>query len=155
MFIKQFWRKVVSKGSKLQVVIFDLSTSAYVDSSGARLIKKLYLDLEARGISFKVADAHSEVRDILRFEDIEHLLGHVSRKDSVHDVVVTSIADHVTKHGLHRKYPWVKADLKRLEKLRKQAEIENAAKEKAKKEKAKKEKGKMKKEKVKAKVKKK
>ena len=91
------WSKIKSKGPKLKVVVFDLSTSAYVDSSGARLVKKLYLDLEKRGISFKVADAHSEVRDILRFEDIEHLLGHVSRRDSVHDVVVNSLVEHKKK----------------------------------------------------------
>jgi high affinity sulfate transporter 1 len=97
------WKKILSKGSKLQVVIFDLSTSAYADSSGARLIKRLYLDLEERKISFKVADAHSEVRDILRFEDIEHLLGHVSRRDSVHDVVINSINEHVTRHHLQKK----------------------------------------------------
>ncbi|MDP3002356.1 MAG: sulfate permease [Bacteroidales bacterium] len=90
------WSKVISSGSELKVVIFDLSTSAYIDSSGARLIKKLYLNLETRGISLKVAEAHSEVRDILRFEDIEHLLGHVSRKDSVHDIVVHSINEHET-----------------------------------------------------------
>jgi high affinity sulfate transporter 1 len=88
------WSKIKSKGPKLKLVIFDLSTSAYVDSSGARLIKKLYLDLQALGISFKIAEAHSEVRDILRFEDIEHLLGHVSRKDSIHDVVINSVGDH-------------------------------------------------------------
>jgi sulfate permease, SulP family len=82
------WAKIISAGPDLKVVIFDLSTSAYIDSSGARLIKRLYLNLEARGISFKVAEAHSEVRDILRFEDIEHLLGHVSRRDSVHDIVI-------------------------------------------------------------------
>jgi SulP family sulfate permease len=97
------WRKILSKGNKLQVVIFDLSTSAYVDSSGARLIKRLYQDLGARKISFRVADAHSEVRDILRFEDIEHLLGHVSRRDSVHDVVINSINQHVIKHHLVKK----------------------------------------------------
>jgi len=85
------WAKVISSGSELKVVIFDLSTSAYIDSSGARLIKRLYLNLGARGISLKVAEAHSEVRDILRFEDIEHLLGHVSRRDSIHDIVVNSI----------------------------------------------------------------
>ncbi len=85
------WSKILTKGNKLRLVIFDLSTSAYVDSSGARLIKRLYLDLEKRGVTFKVADAHSEVRDILRFEDIEHLLGHVSRKDSVHDVIINSL----------------------------------------------------------------
>jgi len=85
------WSKVISSAPELKVVIFDLSTSAYIDSSGARLIKKLYLNLKTRGISLKVAEAHSEVRDILRFEDIEHLLGHVSRKVSVHDIVVHSI----------------------------------------------------------------
>jgi MFS superfamily sulfate permease-like transporter len=90
------WAKVISSGSELKVVIFDLSTSAYIDSSGARLIKRLYLNLEARGVSFKVAEAHSEVRDILRFEDIEHLLGHVSRRDSIHDIVVNSIIENET-----------------------------------------------------------
>lgn len=85
------WDKVNSTGAELKVVVFDLSTSAYIDSSGARLIKRLYLDLEARGISLKVAEAHSEVRDILRFEDIEHLLGHVSRRDSVHDIVLHTL----------------------------------------------------------------
>jgi SulP family sulfate permease len=82
------WDKVILLGPDLKAVIFDLSTSAYIDSSGARLIKRLYLNLQARGISFHVAEAHSEVRDILRFEDIEHLLGHVSRRDSVHDIIV-------------------------------------------------------------------
>jgi SulP family sulfate permease len=82
------WTKILASGKDLKVVIFDLSTSAYIDSSGARLIKRLYLDLEARGIAFKVAEAHSEVRDILRFEDIEHLLGHVSRRDSVQDIII-------------------------------------------------------------------
>lgn len=82
------WDKVLALGPDLKIVIFDLSTSAYIDSSGARLIKKLYLNTQGRGISFHVAEAHSEVRDILRFEDIEHLLGHVSRRDSVHDIVI-------------------------------------------------------------------
>jgi sulfate permease, SulP family len=88
------WSKIISSGPDLKLVIFDLSTSAYIDSSGARLIKRLYLNLEARGISLKVAEAHSEVRDILRFEDIEHLLGHVSRRDSVHDIIVNAINEH-------------------------------------------------------------
>jgi len=87
------WAKVKEIGSSLKVVIFDLSTSATVDSSGARLIKRLYQNLEARGIGFKVAEAHSEVRDILRFEDIEHLLGHVSRRDTLHDIIVYAIGE--------------------------------------------------------------
>ena len=87
------WDKVLESGQSLKTVIFDLSTSAYIDSSGARLIKRLYLNLEARGIALKVAEAHSEVRDILRLEDIEHLLGHVSRSDTLHDVVLNTIGE--------------------------------------------------------------
>jgi carbonic anhydrase len=87
------WAKVNEPDASLKTVIFDLSTSAYVDSSGARLIKRLYQSLNAKGIAFKVAEAHSGVRDILRHEDIEHLLGHVSRRDTLHDVVVTAIGE--------------------------------------------------------------
>lgn len=87
------WAKVLEMGGALKTVIFDLSTSATIDSSGARLIKRLYQKLKDRGIDFKVAEAHSEVRDILRFEDIEYLLGHVSRRDTLHDVVVTAIGE--------------------------------------------------------------
>jgi high affinity sulfate transporter 1 len=87
------WSKILEMGPTLKTVIFDLSTSAYIDSSGARLIKRLHENLEARFIKFKVAEAHSEVRDILRFEDIEHLLGHVSRRDTLHEMVVTAIGE--------------------------------------------------------------
>jgi carbonic anhydrase/ABC-type transporter Mla MlaB component len=87
------WAKVLEMDSSLRVVIFDLSTSATIDSSGARLIKRLYHNLKSRGIELKVAEAHSGVRDILRFEEIEHLLGHVSRRDTLHDVIVTAIGE--------------------------------------------------------------
>ena len=71
----------------MKCVIWDLGTSPYVDIAGARFIKKLYLELEDRGICLKIAEAHSGVRDMLRAEGIEHLLGHISRKTSVDDLV--------------------------------------------------------------------
>jgi SulP family sulfate permease len=89
----RIWAKVKEMGSELKVVIFDLSTSATIDSSGARLIKRLYENLKGRNIDFKVAEAHSEVRDILRSEKIEHLLGHVSRRDTLHDIIVAAIGE--------------------------------------------------------------
>jgi len=93
MVYNAVWNKVQSMDSSLKTVIFDLSTSATIDSSGARLIKRLFENLKKRGIELKVAEAHSEVRDILRFEDIEHLLGHVSRRDTLHEVVVTAVGE--------------------------------------------------------------
>ncbi|MBK9389619.1 MAG: STAS domain-containing protein [Bacteroidetes bacterium] len=74
-------------------MIFDLSTSAYIDSSGARLIKRIQEDMAKHGIVFKVCEAHSSVRDTLRLEEIEHLLGHVSRRDSLHDMVVEAVGE--------------------------------------------------------------
>lgn len=90
--------KVTERGPELKVVIHDLSTSPYIDSSGARLIKRLCLDLENKGIIYKIAEAHSEVRDILRTEEIDHLIGHVSRRDSVHDVVLESVNTHGARY---------------------------------------------------------
>jgi len=87
------WNKILEMGSSLKVVIFDLSTSATIDSSGARLIKRLYLNLKDKNILFKVVEAHAEVRDILRREKIEHLLGHVSRRDTLHDAVINAIGE--------------------------------------------------------------
>jgi len=87
------WKRLKQLEPKVKLVIFDLSTSATIDSSGARLIRRLYEDLKAKGIEFKVAEAHSEVRDILRKEEIEHLFGHVGRRDTLHDIIVTSIGE--------------------------------------------------------------
>jgi sulfate permease, SulP family len=94
------WPKIAAQTDNLKLVIFDLSTSAYIDSTGAKLIKRLFLNLEAKGILFKVAEAHSEVRDILRFEDIEHLLGHVSRRDSLHEIITHNLSEAEMKERL-------------------------------------------------------
>jgi SulP family sulfate permease len=86
--------EIAISGKALRVIVWDFSTSPYVDIAGARLIKKLYRDLAPRGISLKIAEAHAMVRDMLRAEGIEHLLGHISRKVSVDDLVKASFPDY-------------------------------------------------------------
>ena len=81
------WSKILSSEASLKTVIWDLSSSSSVDLAGARLIRRLYQDLAAKGISFKIAEAYSGVRDTLRAEGLEHLLGHISRKASVSDLI--------------------------------------------------------------------
>jgi high affinity sulfate transporter 1 len=83
----RIWNEILESGDSLSCVIWDFSTSPYVDIAGARFIKKLHLDLKARGISFKIAETRAGVRDILRAEEIEDLMGHISRKVSVDDLV--------------------------------------------------------------------
>ncbi len=95
--VSYIYRTVMTKIREIEhpirTVIFDLSTSATIDSAGARLIKRFYENLNAKGIVLKVTEAHSDVRDRLRLEDIEHLLGHVSRRDTLHDMVITAIGE--------------------------------------------------------------
>ena len=87
------WAKIKQMGPSLKTVIFDLSTSATIDSSGAKLMKKLFINLKDRGIALQLTEARSGVRDILRVEGIEHLFGHISRKDNLHDDVVAAIGE--------------------------------------------------------------
>lgn len=87
---KAIWNKIHESDENLRFAIWDLSTSPSIDISGARLIKKLYLDLKSKGIMLKIAEAHAGVRDILRAEGLEELTGHISRKISVNDLVIAS-----------------------------------------------------------------
>jgi len=81
------WAEIHRSEGSLRCVIWDFSTSPFVDISGARFIKRLYLDLQAKGIPFKIAEAHAGVRDMLRAEELEDLMGHISRKISLDDLV--------------------------------------------------------------------
>jgi sulfate permease, SulP family len=85
------WAEIHRSEDSLRIVIWDFSTTPYVDIAGARFIKRLFLDLKAKGISFKIAEAHAGVRDMLRAEELEELMGHISRKISMDDLVRESL----------------------------------------------------------------
>ncbi len=71
----------------VKLVIFDLSTSPYVDSAGGRMLAGVEEELESRGIRLRVADAHAGVRDLLRAAGLERKLGGISRLTSLSDIV--------------------------------------------------------------------
>lgn len=85
---EQIWEKIDSETNPVKAVILDMNSSPYVDIAGARFLKQLFIDLKARNISLKMAEARSEVRDILRSENLEELFGYISRFVSVDDLVV-------------------------------------------------------------------
>jgi sulfate permease, SulP family len=82
------WKKINSETHPLKTVILDLNSSPQVDIAGARFLKQLFVDLEVRNISLQIAEARSEVRDILRSENLEEILGQITRFVSVDDLVV-------------------------------------------------------------------
>jgi len=91
-YIKErIWEKIYSETDSLKTVILDLNSSPRIDIAGARFLKHLFYDLKARHITLQIAEARSEVRDSLRAENLEALLGHISRAVSVDDLVVSAV----------------------------------------------------------------
>ena len=64
---------VAEGGEGLRVVVWDLSTSPYVDIAGLRMLAELARDLAARGIVLRLAEAHATVRDLVRREGATEL----------------------------------------------------------------------------------
>jgi len=86
--------KIYSEQGSLKTVILDLNSSPRVDIAGARFLKNLFIDLQAKNITLKIAEARSDVRDSLRAENLEILFGHISRSVSVDDLVQLSAKEH-------------------------------------------------------------
>lgn len=91
---EQLWEKINNEAHSLHTVLFDLSSSPSIDLAGVRFFKQLFMDLKAKNISLKVTEARAEVRDNLRAEGLEVLLGHISRSVSVDDLVVSAIQNN-------------------------------------------------------------
>jgi sulfate permease, SulP family len=85
---EEIWAKINSETHPIHTVILDLNSSPNVDIAGARFLKHLFMELKDKNICLKIAEARSEVRDILRSENMEDLMGHISRFVSVDDLVV-------------------------------------------------------------------
>jgi SulP family sulfate permease len=81
------WRAVLAGGEPLRLLVFDLSSSPYVDLAGARMLAGLHKDLTARDVRLRLVEAHAGVRDILRAEGLEEQLGKISRRDTIADAV--------------------------------------------------------------------
>ena len=79
-------RHIAEAGKALRLVIWDLSSSPYMDIAGGRLVGEVQRELEARSVKLRLVDARATVRDLLR-EEIGVSLGEVTRRMSVDDVI--------------------------------------------------------------------
>jgi SulP family sulfate permease len=71
----------------VKLVVFDLSTSPYLDLAGARMLARLQAQLAARGSQLRFVNAHAVVRDLLRAEGLEERVGKIGRRSSVASMV--------------------------------------------------------------------
>lgn len=83
---------------EVQRVVYDLSNTPYVDVAGARMLRRLHDELADKNIAFRVVGAHSEVRDILRFEKLQEWVGPINRHISLGEAMAPdAVADEA--HG--------------------------------------------------------
>lgn len=71
----------------VHTVVCDLSASPMMDLAGAEMLKGLEKELRALGVRLRVVEARSSVRDRLRTQGLEELIGRVDRHTSVADAV--------------------------------------------------------------------
>jgi high affinity sulfate transporter 1 len=71
----------------IRLVIFDLSTSPYVDMGGAEMFRTLHAELAKRGIPFRLVEARSSVRDMLRIEGVDEAAGRIDRFTSLAEAI--------------------------------------------------------------------
>ena len=70
----------------VRLVVWDLSSSPYVDIAGVRMLGELHRELAARGAALRIVEARATVRDLLRAE-IGVSVGEVSRRLSIDDAI--------------------------------------------------------------------
>jgi MFS superfamily sulfate permease-like transporter len=81
------WQKVLAAGLPLRAVVWDLSSSPYVDTAGAQLLSELCGELAGRGTELRLADPRGPVRDLLRAVGLEEQVSPINRRLSVDDLV--------------------------------------------------------------------
>ena len=85
--IKSVLERIDASEVPVRLVVCDLSTSPYIDAAGARMIAQLDEQLKLNGVRFRVAEAHAEVRDILRTTGVDQSIGGVNRLTSLANIV--------------------------------------------------------------------
>jgi len=71
----------------VRFVVCDLSNSGYVDMAGAEMLRTLHRELTKRSIPLCLVEARSSVRDMLRVEGVEDMVGHIDRFTTLPDAI--------------------------------------------------------------------
>jgi MFS superfamily sulfate permease-like transporter len=81
----------------VRLVIWDMTTSPMIDMAGAHTFLTLKAELDKRGIAFRVVEARSTVRDMLRLEGVEEKVGRIDRFTMLADAIDAFENENVTK----------------------------------------------------------
>jgi sulfate permease, SulP family len=89
-FVRQRVHELLdTRTDAVRLMVFFLGAVPKIDLAGAELLADLHRTVRARGIEFRLADAHGEVRDALRRIDFEREYGTLESGQTV-DVVLSA-----------------------------------------------------------------
>jgi MFS superfamily sulfate permease-like transporter len=80
-------KRLAGMGSGVRLAICDLSTSPYVDLTGAQMLAELHKELAAVNVRLQIVEARASVRDRLAAEGVEEKVGRIGRFRSLADAV--------------------------------------------------------------------
>ena len=72
---------------KVTLAIFFLGNTPIIDLAGAEMLTEILEAMKGRGIRFRLAEAHGDVRDALRRADFEKHYGPVEANQTVAEVI--------------------------------------------------------------------
>ena len=78
---------IISQSDDVRLLVLDLSACPTVDVSGSAMLLKLQHALGDRGVAMRIVNALSNVRDLLRKQNMETAIGHISRRVSVQQTI--------------------------------------------------------------------
>lgn len=79
--------RVDAADSSLRLVVCDLSTSPMIDMAAAQMFGNLHAEITKRGLVFRLVEARSTVRDMLRIEGVEEKVGRIDRFTMLADAI--------------------------------------------------------------------
>ncbi len=89
---------LAARQDPVRLVVFFLGAVPKVDLAGAELLAGLYKTLRARGIEFRLADTHGEVRDALRRIEFEREHGTLETGQTV-DGIISKWQENISMVG--------------------------------------------------------
>jgi MFS superfamily sulfate permease-like transporter len=76
-----------SPQSGIRFIVCDLSASPYIDLAGSRMLRLLHAELAGRGITLRIVGARGRVRDLLRADGIDEMVGGLDRRATLETVL--------------------------------------------------------------------
>jgi len=83
----RFFALLNQRGDGVRLVVFFLGTVPILDLAGANLLVELHHAMRERGMVFRIAEAHGQMREALRRVDFEHEYGPVVANQTIATVL--------------------------------------------------------------------